>query len=100
MAGDVTDAGGDVRTRIRVRAISERGDRARIATSAGDTEARVVLVCAGLHADRMARLSGLDPGGRIVPFKGQYYRLADGAALTPAGSVENWPMRRFSHPPR
>jgi len=34
--------------------------------------------CAGLHSDRVARLCGLDPAVRIVPFRGEYYRLRAG----------------------
>jgi L-2-hydroxyglutarate oxidase len=31
--------------------------------------------CAGLQSDRIARLAGLQPGVRIVPFRGEYYVL-------------------------
>ena len=32
--------------------------------------------CAGLHSDRLARLAGLDPAVRIIPFRGEYFELA------------------------
>ncbi|GHB05782.1 L-2-hydroxyglutarate oxidase [Streptomyces termitum] len=38
---------------------------------------RVLVNCAGLHCDRVARLAGDDPGMRIVPFRGEYYELVD-----------------------
>jgi L-2-hydroxyglutarate oxidase len=38
--------------------------------------ARVLVNCAGLHCDEVARLTGDDPGMRIVPFRGEYYTLA------------------------
>ncbi|MFF9149344.1 L-2-hydroxyglutarate oxidase [Streptomyces sp. NPDC014861] len=38
---------------------------------------KVLVNCAGLHCDRVARLTGDDPGMRIVPFRGEYYELAD-----------------------
>ncbi|WP_282694639.1 L-2-hydroxyglutarate oxidase [Streptomyces sp. CC208A] len=38
---------------------------------------KVLVNCAGLHCDRVARLAGDDPGMRIVPFRGEYYELAD-----------------------
>ncbi|TRO57682.1 L-2-hydroxyglutarate oxidase [Streptomyces sp. IB201691-2A2] len=38
--------------------------------------ARVLVNCAGLHCDRIARLTGDDPEMRIVPFRGEYYTLA------------------------
>ena len=37
-----------------------------------------LTVCAGLHADRVARMSGSTHSLRIVPFRGDYYRLAAG----------------------
>ncbi|HAR44450.1 MAG TPA: L-2-hydroxyglutarate oxidase [Bdellovibrionales bacterium] len=37
---------------------------------------RVLINCAGLHSDRIARLAGLKPQARIVPFRGEYYELA------------------------
>jgi L-2-hydroxyglutarate oxidase len=36
-----------------------------------------VTVCAGLHADRMAAMCGIDLDFRIVPFRGEYFRLPD-----------------------
>ncbi|NEA67497.1 L-2-hydroxyglutarate oxidase [Streptomyces sp. SID12488] len=37
---------------------------------------RVLVNCAGLYCDEMARLTGDDPGMRIVPFRGEYFTLA------------------------
>ncbi|MEU1051720.1 L-2-hydroxyglutarate oxidase [Streptomyces sp. NPDC005876] len=37
---------------------------------------RVMVNCAGLHCDEIARATGDDPGMRIVPFRGEYYELA------------------------
>jgi L-2-hydroxyglutarate oxidase len=37
---------------------------------------RYVIACAGLQADRVARRCGVDPGVRIVPFRGEYWELA------------------------
>ncbi|HJY09196.1 MAG TPA: FAD-dependent oxidoreductase, partial [Bryobacteraceae bacterium] len=31
--------------------------------------------CAGLHCDRVSRLAGLKPELRIVPFRGEYYKI-------------------------
>ncbi|MEO3756244.1 L-2-hydroxyglutarate oxidase [Streptomyces sp. B6B3] len=44
--------------------------------AAGDVlRARMLVNAAGLHADRVARLAGDPPGLRIVPFRGEFYRL-------------------------
>lgn len=38
---------------------------------------RHLIVCGGLQADRLARLAGLRPEFRIIPFRGDYYILPD-----------------------
>ncbi len=44
-------------------------------TTAGPFHAGRLLNCAGLQADRVARLCGVDPGVTLVPFRGEYRRL-------------------------
>jgi (S)-2-hydroxyglutarate dehydrogenase len=46
-----------------------------VATPNGVLRSDVLVNCAGLHADRVARLAGLRPAARIVPFRGEYYEL-------------------------
>jgi (S)-2-hydroxyglutarate dehydrogenase len=38
--------------------------------------ARYLVNCAGLHSDRVARMAGIRPAVRVVPFRGEYYKLA------------------------
>lgn len=60
-----------------VELISRRPAGVAVRTSAGlVVKARVLVNCAGLQCDRIARLAGDDPGMRIVPFRGEYYDLA------------------------
>lgn len=48
-----------------------------VRTASGDVvRARVLVNCAGLYCDEVARLTGDDPEVRIVPFRGEYYELA------------------------
>src|SRR5271165_467 len=44
-------------------------------TSKGIVSARLIINCAGLHSDRVAKSAGAKPGARIVPFRGEYYEL-------------------------
>jgi len=46
-----------------------------VETSAGMMVAKLIINCAGLHADVVARKSGANPGLRIIPFRGEYYEL-------------------------
>ena len=44
-------------------------------TARGDLRCGALVNCAGLQSDRVARLCGVEPGVRIVPFRGEYYDL-------------------------
>jgi len=47
----------------------------KLRTNDGHIEARRAINCAGLFSDRLARKAGVDPGLRIVPFRGEYFKL-------------------------
>jgi L-2-hydroxyglutarate oxidase LhgO len=71
----VTGRGGTILTSHRVDAIERRDGRQHLVTSGGVVAARYVVSCAGLYADRVARLTGAPAEPRIVPFRGDYYVL-------------------------
>jgi L-2-hydroxyglutarate oxidase len=75
-AADLRAAGADVRLGTRVRRIRPVGAGVEAETTAGRIAAGFVVACAGLESDRVARRAGLEPGIRIVPFRGDYYALA------------------------
>ncbi|MFI8824015.1 L-2-hydroxyglutarate oxidase [Streptomyces sp. NPDC053431] len=61
-----------------VTAVDRRPWGVAVRTAAGRVvRGRVLVNCAGLYCDRVARLAGDDPEMRIVPFRGEYYELAD-----------------------
>jgi L-2-hydroxyglutarate oxidase LhgO len=74
-ADDVRAAGGAILPGHAVHAIRRGPGGVLLQTSAGDVEARRVIACAGLYADRVARLTGGPPEPRIVPFRGDYWIL-------------------------
>jgi L-2-hydroxyglutarate oxidase len=63
----------DVRTSTPVVGIETGPDGVRLRTPAGVERTDLVVICAGLHSDTLARSSGT--GTRIVPFRGEYWRL-------------------------
>ncbi len=79
LADSLVTAGGRLATGAAVNAISHDGDRVTVTTDHERYQARVVVNCAGLHSDRVASMAGLTPRVRIVPFRGEYYRLRDEA---------------------
>lgn len=70
------EQGAEIRFGAAVVDIAERDDMVVIGMANQDrAEASMLIVCAGLQSDRLARLAGLASDSRIVPFKGEYYRL-------------------------
>ncbi|MEU3662648.1 L-2-hydroxyglutarate oxidase [Streptomyces sp. NPDC032940] len=71
-------SGAEIRYGAEVLRIDRRPDLGvAVRTRTGDViRARVLVNCAGLHCDEVARMTGDDPGMRIVPFRGEYYELA------------------------
>lgn len=86
MAEVIEADGGEVRLGTTVADITESLSEVRIDVVSGgaknvapvDAEhvyARQLVVCGGIQADRLARMAGLAPKFRMVPFRGEYYRL-------------------------
>jgi len=75
MANKIERLGGEVRLNHRVMAIRKGSRKHTIETTAGSIDAPLIINCAGLQSDRIARLAGVDPEMRIVPFRGEYYVL-------------------------
>ncbi|MBB6171090.1 L-2-hydroxyglutarate oxidase LhgO [Nocardiopsis mwathae] len=79
-ADDVRRAGGRIRLGSPVIALRQDADGAEALTGASHGE-RVrwrfdgIVICGGLHGDRIARMAGAGDDPRIVPFRGQYHEL-------------------------
>jgi L-2-hydroxyglutarate oxidase len=75
MQREIEKAGGRVVTRAKVSALREQSDGWVVHTTAGDFEADFIVNCAGLHCDRVSQLAGEKREVRIVPFRGEYYKI-------------------------
>jgi len=96
LADLVAKAGGDVRLGTKVTALRPDRDGTTIVdTSGGDLRADRVVNCAGLHADRIARMAGLRPPARIVPFRGEYHELRPDRRDLVKGLIYPVPDPRF-----
>lgn len=67
--------GGLVHLNAPVSKIQKKQDGYLIHSGHKTFEARNLVNCAGLHADQIARLAGLRPKLRIIPFRGEYYEF-------------------------
>jgi L-2-hydroxyglutarate oxidase len=75
MGRRLTARGVSIRTGARVKDIQRAGTLQQINAGESSVTARFLLNCAGLQADLVARMAGVDPGVSIIPFRGEYYNL-------------------------
>ena len=71
----IAAGGGDVRCSARVQTIHEDASRVALTSTAGDFTADYAVTCAGLQSDRVAKLTGVQPEAKIIPFRGEYFEL-------------------------
>jgi len=67
--------GGEVLTGAEVTVLEESASGWRIKSTFGEFESPFIVNAAGLHCDRIYQLSGGKNTARILPFRGEYYRL-------------------------
>ncbi len=75
MAKVLQGRGAAILTGARVERIVSANGGVVLETASGTVRARALINCAGLYADRVARLMGVRTDVRIIPFRGEYYEL-------------------------
>lgn len=75
LAQKIQQGGGQITTGAKVTGLKNIGSQWRILTSQGDFQADFVVNCAGLYCDRISQLAGESRTLRIIPFRGEYYKL-------------------------
>ncbi len=71
----IAETGGRVVTKARVTRLRRTGLGWVAETSAGAFESDYIVNCAGLHCDRVSALTGKPRELRIIPFRGEYYKI-------------------------
>ena len=74
MVDEIRGNGGDIRFSSEVTGLQNR-DGWIIETTSGEYEAGFIINCAGLYCDRISRKAGARDPAKIVPFRGEYYKL-------------------------
>ncbi|MGL4423158.1 MAG: L-2-hydroxyglutarate oxidase, partial [Gemmataceae bacterium] len=75
LAEKVRQAEGQVVFGAKVTRVRHSSDVVTVVTPVGEFHAKQLVNCAGLHSDRVAKLTGQDPQAQIVPFRGEYFEL-------------------------
>ena len=94
-AGKFQSAGGDIFTGAAVVGARQDGAGAVLETERGALQAKHIINCGGLYADRLARLMGEDTDVRIIPFRGEYYKLTPHSHHLVKGLIYPVPDPRF-----
>ena len=94
-AGKFQSAGGDIFTGAAVRQARQTAGGTALETERGALQAKHVINCAGLYADQLARIMGEETDVRIIPFRGEYYQLAESSHHLVKGLIYPVPDPRF-----
>jgi (S)-2-hydroxyglutarate dehydrogenase len=68
-------AGGEIKLGEKVIGIKNSGNGIVVETEKGTYSANLLINCAGLYSDKFARLTSKDVQVKIIPFRGEYFKL-------------------------
>jgi (S)-2-hydroxyglutarate dehydrogenase len=95
MAEQIQAAGGVIKKKILFEEAKRIQNGWVVLTDQGDFEAGFLINCGGLQSDRIARDSGFVPPVKIVPFRGEYYKLVPEAESFVRGLIYPVPNPLF-----
>jgi len=95
LAADAAAAGATIRTGWQVEGIRSAAEVVLTGPAGEQLAVDRVILCAGLHADRLAALAGDVDAPRIVPFRGEYFALRPEKRYLVKGLVYPVPDPRY-----
>jgi len=96
--GELIEAKGEgnkVLTSHKVSGFDKHDFFTRVVTNQGTLDTRYIINCAGLQCDRIAKMDGVEPEIKIVPFRGDYYELTEEAKEKVKGLIYPVPEPAF-----
>lgn len=75
LADILCDAGVEIKFAEEIKEIHEDANWVKVSTKNSQYISEKLIVCGGLQSDRLAIISGLDIDFKIIPFRGEYFRL-------------------------
>ena len=79
LAQKTEERGNQVRFNRMINGVHRSNGSLTVNTTGGKYHCRYFINCAGLHSDRVARSAGVLTDIKIVPFRGEYFKLAANA---------------------
>lgn len=85
LADKFLELGGEIRLKVEVEEIHESSEKVTLQVKDRNFGSGVryhlvsekLVVCGGIQADRLARSAGLNVDWRMIPFRGEYYKLPE-----------------------
>lgn len=71
----IKQSGGEIMLGEQVIDIQSRGEHSVVLTQKTSYQAKLVINCAGLYSDKIARLTSSHVNVKIIPFRGEYFKL-------------------------
>ncbi|MEW6658131.1 MAG: L-2-hydroxyglutarate oxidase [Thermodesulfobacteriota bacterium] len=75
LADIIKAKGHQILTGVKVTGLREKSGEAIVETTQGEFYPRYIINCAGLHSDRIAAMGAQPLFSKIIPFRGEYYKL-------------------------
>lgn len=69
--------GGEIQYNNEVLEIEKDDDGLRVKTNIETFDTKYLVNCAGLYSDKLAKLSGVKTDVKIIPFRGEYFKLSE-----------------------
>ena len=79
LAEKITAAGGEIHLHTRVKSVEENEDGVQIVTNKSFVECQMMVNCAGLYSDEVAKMHLVSVDTKIIPFRGEYFELTNEA---------------------
>jgi len=87
--------GGTVKLSHKVIGISELSGKVYVETDKCELEAKTLINCAGLHSDRIAKMVATGIGYKVLPFRGEFYKLKEEKRTMVNGLIYPVPNPKF-----
>src|SRR5579883_2364489 len=73
LADLIREKGGDILVNHELKSVRVNESSVTLQTYSGEIHTAYMVNCAGLYADRVASMAGVEPEAQIVPFRGEFF---------------------------
>ncbi|MEP0862829.1 MAG: L-2-hydroxyglutarate oxidase [Ignavibacterium sp.] len=67
--------GGEIKLKSKAVSIKVNCNQIVVCTEEDEFKSKYLVNCGGLYSDKVAKMSGVNPDVKIIPFRGEYYKL-------------------------